>query len=361
MKEASTLIETTPEYREISAVLNRWQFESLKSERFEYQDVATLQLSKARLTGQAVNIVTPICGNYETFRISGKRCPTIHTDLVWSDKGLRRGYVLLHEEIPHRLTELCRLGIPIHYALVLIDLGVSDQLLSDQNPDPAMAKLNSLQARRQYLQEMLNLNVSTMRSLLTHGLEQHGNSGSTLLDVSVEKLTNLVGRMRVNGNQNLLEYWNGWNHRLRGTLIDPESHWGGLMRRAIDKDGRYLKDAWGMTDKLQVVTRVVDENFGLTSAIGDNLHEMMNALFATDLQDKGEVVMLDSIPGPQNPGHKEFYAYNLDHPEEGIHRPKTPILRPFHNLVLLSDFAREVPYLGKSSDVMMREANTFGF
>ena len=133
------------------------------------------------------------------------------------------------------------------------------------------------------------------------------------------------------------------------------------MRRAIDKDGRYLKDAWGMTDKLQVVTRVVDENFGLTSAIGDNLHEMMNALFATDLQDKGEVVMLDSIPGPQNPGHKEFYAYNLDHPEEGIHRPKTPILRPFHNLVLLSDFAREVPYLGKSSDVMMREANTFGF
>lgn len=245
--------------------------------------------------------------------------------------------------------------------VVIVDLGMSNQLLTDQNPDFEMMRITEHEERKAHVESTVRKNRDSMLALLNHGLMCRNQLPTAQTNLVVEQLSDLVQLTGSHAGQQFDEHWTSWNHRLRRISQDDHNSWGGLIRRAIDKDGRYLQEAWGMSNHDDIVRRVIDENFGLAAAFGEWLHILVNTAFGTELQHKGEVIILDTIPGPQNPGHKEFYAYNLDNPETHHARPKTPILRPFHNLVLLSSPAREVPYLQKSLGTMMSEANAYGF
>ncbi len=345
---------------EIEAVIQRWQKESLSKERFEYPDQAVRILTQAAESGIPAPLVSPICANYETYQIDGVRRPTVHNEMVWdsSGYGLRRGYVLLHEELPSRLLDLNLLGIPFNLGIVLVDVGMSEQLFSPLNLDH---RGRSAEELKEHIRLTTCRNVETITNLLSHGLSQRSFNGDIPMSTKVVKLTDIVAhpesKVQVDG---FYHHWDWWNSQLRGIMAEGDNRWAGLLRTTVEADGSWLQYAWGgYTTREEIIQRVVDENFGLVAATGDHLQDFSNTLFGTKLTHKGDVVMLDTIPGPLNPGHKEFYAYNLDYPDGGS-RPRTSILRPFHNLVLLSDGAVKVPYLGKSLETIADEASEYG-
>ncbi|MBI4136891.1 hypothetical protein HY469_02405 [Candidatus Roizmanbacteria bacterium] len=344
---------------EFSDLLHVWQEQSLPTERYEYVEGAASLLAQACYTGQPLTIVSPLCANYETMRIAGKKHPTLHPDMVWHDRGLRKGYVLLHEEIPARLAELNRAGIPLNYLIVIVDLGMNAVISSDNNPDLVGLPADDRKAR---ISSIVSENAQTAASLVAHGLSQQDMDPAITLNTAVHRLSSLVSPAHHSTNNGFVSLWNDWNGTLRGLIDKPNNRWGGLIREALEKDGRYFREAWGMETDEEILKWVVDCNFGLTAAVGDALPQFANSVYGhtTRVPNKGSVLLLDTIPGPHNPGHREFFAYNLDHPY-GQERPRTPVVRPFHNLVLLSDPAREVPYLPKSLEEMQDEANQFGF
>lgn len=349
---------------QIRCLLDTWGKQAPSTENFEYVELAVEKLVTAARTGKPVAIISPICANYETLRIHGKRHPTVHKEMILTDKGLRRGYVLLHEEIPYRLRELSNLGIPIEYLIILVDYGMSKQLFSHLNPDSSGRTEEEL---REYIDQVVGDNVQTIRKLVTHGVASLNWEAENQPQIEVRRLTELVTQLRESLNFNFSDYWQSWNQLLRELYGNntQNNRWASLIREAIKRDGRYLQEAWGITDPEEIKQRVIEDNFGLTAAFADCLHSFHNIVFAAQphhpqLHHKGDVIILDTIPGPSNPGHKEFHAYNLYH-TDGTRRPPTPILRPFWNLVLLSHHAVEVPYLGKSLEKMRSEAEKFGF
>lgn len=329
------------------ALLNHWQAEALPSEKFEHLKQAVELIAKA--DGQPLPIISPICANYETLKIEGKRRPTIHSDLVWNWTGhslsLRKGYLLCHEEIPQRLKELNQVAnIPINYLVVLVDYGMAETLFGPLNPD--YHRLPQNKSIQQHINETLENNVSSIQTLINNGLT------NDQVKVTVARLSQLV-----NGT-NFESDWLNWNQKLRSLLGTANNHWAGLIRKEIKKEGAYYRYAWGYTTDEQIQERVINQQYGLVAVFSEWLHRLHNQVYRQNLKDKDSLIMLDTIPGPNNPAHSEFQAYNLPYPD-GQTRVPTPILRPFHNLVLLSDPAVSVPYLSKSMEQMIEEANEF--
>lgn len=349
----------TPEYDRALELINSWEAQSLDSERFEYKKVAARMIAEAMITGVPLALMSPICLNYETYRIRGQRRPTIHEDLIWTRdyRHLRKGYVLLHEEIPYRLSELNLLGVSINYLLVAVDLGMSEQLYTALNPSVQFVPVDELHA---HIDNVANSNVATMAKLLNHGLQQQTINLGIPIQVKVLRLTTLVKSMKQMYGYDFISEWGRWNEALRRIVNTGNNRWGALIREAIRKDGCYLCEAWGYTTEDQVIERVVDENFGLTAAFAEAVHLFCACVYSCDIERRSQVVMLDTIPGPQNPGHKEFFAYNLAYPDGG-ERDVMGVLRPFHNLVLLSDIACKVPSLGIDPDLLIEQAEGFGY
>ncbi|PIU74758.1 MAG: hypothetical protein COS76_04400 [Candidatus Portnoybacteria bacterium CG06_land_8_20_14_3_00_39_12] len=330
-------------------LLKRWQTEALPAEKTEHLIQAVKVITDASQDNTAIPIISPICANYETLRIGGKRRPTIHSDLVWNWTGhslsLRKGYLLCHEEIPHRLSKLQKIsGQTVNYLVVLVDYGMAETLFGPLNPD--YYRLPQNKSIQQHIDETLENNVATIQTLINHGL------ANEQVKVTVAKLSQLVS------GTNFESDWSNWNQKLRSLLKTPNNHWGGLIRREIKKERRYYEYAWGLTTEEQLFQRVIDQQYGLVAIFADWLHQFHNSVYSQGLKDKGSLLLLDTIPGPDNPAHSEFQAYNLDYPD-GTERVKTPILRPFHNLVLLSDPAVSAPYLNKSLEQIMAEVNEF--
>src|SRR3989344_4780855 len=82
-------------------LLKRWQRETLPTEKFEYPEAAIELMADNH--DQPLSLISLMCANYETYKINGRKYPTLHRELIWHERGLRRGYVICHEEIPHRL------------------------------------------------------------------------------------------------------------------------------------------------------------------------------------------------------------------------------------------------------------------
>lgn len=338
-KESAVITE------DINQLILSWQQEALSTEISEVPELAIKVVTDSVEKGQALPIISPICANYETIRIGDKRRPQIHSDLIWNDRGLRRGYLLCHEEIPHRLKQLKQVsGQPINYLVVVVDYGMAETLFTQLNPD--YGRLPENVTIEQYIDNVLDDNTAQIKGLVTHGL------ADDQIKVTVARLSKLV-----NGTD-FDKHWQGWNQNLRVLQEVPNNRWGGLIRREIKKEGNYYRYAWGYTTDEQILERVVDQQYGLVATFGEWLHQLHNQVYGQNLPDKGSLLMLDTIPGPNNPAHSEFQAYNLPYPD-GQKRAQTPILRPFHNLVLLSDPAVEVPYLNKPLGQISEEANLF--
>lgn len=338
--------ENTKTTENVNQLISSWQQEALATEKFEGLELAINVVTDSMEKGQAIPIISPICANYETIKIDDKRRPQIHNDMIWNERGLRRGYLLCHEEIPHWLKQLQQVsGQPINYLVVLVDYGMAETLFGPLNPDyDRLLKGATIQ---QYIDEVLNQNVATVQSLINHGL-----NGNEKVSVTVSRLSKLAI------NTDFDNLWHGWNQKLRALLGVPNNHWAGLIRREVKKENSYYRYAWGFTTEEQILQRVLDQQYGLVAAYGEWLPQLHNQVYSQNLPDKGSLLMLDTIPGPNNPAHSEFQAYNLPYPD-GQRRTQTPILRPFHNLVLLSDPAIEVPYLNKYLDQIKEEADLF--
>lgn len=336
----------------VQQLMSRWQQEALPTEKAKYLSQAVKVITTASQNNTAIPIISPICANYETIRIQGKRRPTIHSEMIWHDRGLthcglRRGYLLCHEEIPHRLKQLQQISDqPINYLVVLVDYGMAETLFSQLNPD--CDHLPPSKTIQQHIDETLEKNVATIQALITHDLSENK------INVTVSRLSKLVA------NTNFETEWQAWNQNLRSLLLTPNNRWAGSIRREVKKEGKYYRYAWGYTTDEQILQRIIDQQYGLVAVFADWLHQLHNFVYSQSLKDKGSLLMLDTIPGPNNPAHSEFQAYNLAYPDGQIRIP-TPILRPFHNLVLLSDPAIEVPYLNKSLDQIVKEANNYDF
>jgi len=261
--------------------------------------------------------------------------------------GLRKGYVLCHEEIPYRLRELHQASQkPIDHLVILVDLGMADPLFTDLNP--RVDELPPDISLEDDIDQTLTRNTSTIHQLVTHGINAQDDSTSMITSKTI-RLTQLV-------NADFIQAWEEWNQLLKNCLKLQNNTWAGHIRRNLKKDAVYYQYAWGIDSEETLQKRVIDQAYGLTAVIGDWLPFLHNQAFNLHLESKQDLVMLDTIPGPKNPAHTEFIAYNADYPN-GDERHKTPILRPFHNLVLLSDPAIKVPYLEKNMDTMIEEAN----
>lgn len=319
-------------------LISRWRREALKTEKFENVDQAVAIIADPVV--QPLPIISLICANYETYMMNGQRRPTIHRELVWTDRGLRKGGVLLHEEIPYRLNELQIVSQrPVNHLVVLIDLGMAETLFSPLNPRTMELAGASIEAD---IDETINDNAVTMQTLINSGL--HNDQ----VAVQVKRLTHLVP-------DDFYQEWDSWNQLLRQNLTQ-RNFLSGRINQDLVKDAAYYKYAWGLTSQEELYKRVIDQQYGLAAVIGDYLSYLYNLAFQGTLGSKADLIMLDPIPGPNNPAHGEFIAYNVDRPD-GKNRQKTPILRPFNNLVLLSDPAVEVPYLNKSLETIMTELN----
>ena len=331
---------------DIQRLLSCWQQEALVTEKTENLDNAIKIIIDASQNNKVIPIISPICANYETIKLDGKRRPQIHNDMVWSDRGLRRGYLLCHEEIPHRLKQLQQIsGQPLNYLVVLVDYGMAETLFGPLNLDYDLLPQGT--TIQQYIDEVLNENVAKVKYLINHGL-----NGNDKIQVTVSRLSKLAA------NTDFDNEWLAWNQKLRALLEVQNNQWAGLIRREVKKEGNYYRYAWGYTTDEQIQNRVIDQQYGLVATFGEWLHQLHNQVYSQNLQDKGSLIMLDTIPGPNNPAHSEFQAYNLPYPD-GQKRALTPILRPFHNLVLLSDPAIEAPYLNKTLSQIKDEANLF--
>jgi len=329
--------------------MSRWQQEALPTEKAKYLSQAVKVITTASQNNTAIPIISPICANYETVRIGTQRRPTIHKDLIWQWSNnsllLRKGYLLCHEEIPFRLNQLNQLtGLPINYLVVLVDYGMAETLFGPLNPD--FNRLPVGKSISQHIDEVLENNVSQIKTFIHHGV--HNDQ----IKITVARLSQLVNGTDFDSD------WLNWNQKLRSLLNTPNNRWAGAIRREIVKESKYYRYAWGYTTDEQILQRVVDQQYSLVAVFADWLHRLHNSVYSQSLKDKGSLLMLDTIPGPNNPAHSEFQAYNLPYPN-GQTRVPTPILRPFHNLVLLSDPAVSVPYLYKSMEQMIEEANDF--
>lgn len=326
-------------------LLKRWQRESLPTEKFEYPETAVELMVDSH--HQPLSLISLMCANYETYKINGRKYPTLHRELIWHERGLRRGYVICHEEIPYRLVELQKATQkPINHLIVLVDQGMAETLFTPLNP--RTQELNGVPLAED-IDQCLDQNTETIQKLLRHGLEAAGNSRQ--ISTNVVRLTRLA-------TKEFYDQWNNWNQLLRQSISQTNHAWGGMIRRDLTKDARYYAETWGLETQEALYKRVIDQQYGLTAVIGDQLHLLHNSVFNQSLTSKSDLILLDAIPGPANPAHSEFIAYNLDRPGGGG-RLKTPILRPFYNLVLFSDPAIEPTYLNKSLEQMIEEANEF--
>lgn len=350
-----------PEIKRMRGILTQWQENALPNERgsFEYITLAAELFTMAKLTGIPVPIISPTCLNYETINDNGRRRPMIKKEMVWAwdYQHLLKGYVLLHEEIPYLLAMLNHAGVPIKYGLIAVDIGMSQSLFTDANPDSEGRTPQELQM---YIESIVIDNVDTMTMLLNDGLEKQGLNTGVHFEAKVVRLSEIVENLEMSRGPNFMDAWSMWNSTLRSILDRQNDRWAGTLRRAVEQDGRYLRELWGFTEDEQVFQRVLDENFGLAAVIADFLHQFANEMFGLGLEHKGQIVMLDTIPGPGTPGYTEFGTYNWRHPLGEV-RPPTPILRPCHNQVLFSKVAVEVPFLPKPLETMIVEAETFGF
>jgi hypothetical protein len=337
------LLETqTPEAisEQARLLISRWRRESLKTERFEHADRVVEIIAKD--VNQPLPVISLTCANYETYMMNGQRRPTLHRELIWTDRGLRKGYVLCHEEIPVRQNQLqtvCQR--PINHLIILVDLGMAETLLSPLNP--RVAELNGAGIQED-IDQILNHNAQMMQRLIDSG------SQNAQVVTRVKRLTHLIP-------DSFYSQWKTWNQVLRQNL-DKNHFLSGKIRRDLEKDAAYYRYAWGLTSQEELYKRVIDQQYGLTGVIGDWLHIFYNQVFNGCLSSKADLIMLDTIPGPSNPAHGEFITYNADRPD-GVIRPKTPIIRPFHNLVLLSDPAVIPPYINKPINQLIEEANEF--
>lgn len=325
-------------------LLGRWQSEALPLEKFEYPELA-VQLMAENLHSP-LPLISLICANYETYKINGRRRPTLHREMIWQDRGLRRGYVLCHEEIPYRLSELqITCYRPINHLIVLVDLGMAETLFSDLNPKTAELSGTTIE---EDINLTLNSNAQTIQALIDHGLKQKNQPN---VNTKVIRLTQIAP-------PEFYQHWDYWNQLLRESISKLNNPWGGMIRRDLEKDARYYAETWGLETQEALYKRVIDQQYGLTGVIGAWIHQFHNSIYCQGLENKSKLILLDTIPGPDNPAHTEFMAYNLDAPV-GYERQKTPILRPLYNLVLLSNPAIQPAYLNKSLDCMIEEANEF--
>lgn len=331
-------------HQRVCQLIDNWQQQAMPKEKFEYPLKAVDILTQDK--DQSIPIISMICANYETFTSNGKKRPTLHNEMVWTDRGLRKGYVLCHEEIPARLLQLQQTSQrSINHLIVLVDQGMADTLYTDLNP--RVAQLDNISIGED-INETLDQNSQTIQALLNDSLNPHPH-----IQTIVKRLTQIVSK-------DFFTHWSFWNQQLRACILESNNRWAGRIRKDLTKDARYYKEVWGLNDQPTLEKRVIDQQYGLTAVIGDWLHLMHNSVFQQSLESKSDLILLDTIPGPDNPAHSEFIAYNADAPD-GTFRDKTPILRPFYNLVLLSDSAIEVPYLDKSLDDMQNEANELPF
>jgi|GEM_PF-6600524 len=332
----------------VKTLFNKWGRESLPSERNENVNIAVEIVLNCLTRREPIPIFSPICANYETYYIDGKPRPALHNEMVWTDRGLRRGYVLLHEEIPLRLEELVSTaGGGINYLMVLVDVGMAPTLFSPQNFD--YEKLPEGVSIEQYIEHMLNLNITQIKKLLAHGIQVRGISDRVKIDV--RKLSEII-------DENFLNHWNSWNDFIYSCLASEEGDLKlrGIIDSVLRNQYAYYRNVWGL-DEEGVKTRIVEQCFGLTAAIGDYIPFFYSGCYGVPFQ---QVIMLDTIPGPKNPAHEEFMMYNYPSlTPDGRKRFNLPILRPFRNLVLLSQPA--VPIPGKSLDEMIEEVNSYGF
>jgi len=334
---------------QIGELFSKWGKEALPLEKSENVNRAVEIVLSCVASGKPIPIVSPICANYETYYIGGKPRPCLHNEMVWTDRGLRRGYVLLHEEIPWRLEQLAfTAGVGINYLMILVDIGMAPTLFGPQNFDyDRIPKGLSID---QHIERMLESNVKKIKELLAHGIEVRGISDR--VKIAVRRLTRII-------DQNFLNHWNSWNNFIYSCLASEE---GDLkLRRIIDSVMRnqsaYYRNVWGL-DKEGVEKRIIEQCFGLTAAVGDYFPFFYGSCYEGPSQ---EVIMLDTIPGPKNPAHEEFIMYNYPPTKpDGSPRLCLPILRPFLNLVLLSQPAVSIPG-GKSLEEMIDEANNYGF
>lgn len=346
----------------IGALVSQWRKEGLRTENFEHPDAAVELLTQAALsvdkeTVQPAAIVSPLCTNYETYRLDGQRYPTIHNEMIWqSNYGLRRGFLLLHEELPTRLAQLNAIGVPLQQVIVLVDEGMGDQLFTDRNP---LAKGRNQDELRSHIDTIVEQNAADVATMIQHGLQQKTIDPRVTLDVSVIRLSELIRIMKGNdANLDFQDHWQRWTTILKELFSAPNNRWAGLMRDEMRKDRRYITEVWGKVTETQLEKRIIDQSFALVATVAEYLHHFHNNTYQGNLQNKDQVVLLDLIPGPRNPAHREFEGYNLPY-TDGKNRPQTPILRPFHNLALTSEPAVPVPYLGKDLDTLQEEANKY--
>lgn len=335
--------------------------DSPKTEKSVAVPLAVRNFEDAAKTRCPVRVVSLTCANYETLPIKGKKVPVLHEELVWNDGDLRRGYVAAREEIPEVLRRLQQCKVPLRHSIVLVDLGMADQLWGERAQ--VFHSLSEGQIKLT-LEKTVDDNVATLHSLVKTGLADRNLDPDI---VRVVRLSAVLGGLNESG----IDFEGVWNSITQAmhTMIEvPNNHVAGLLRQALKKDAAYLRYAWGMNDQDEIKTRVVDQTFALTAAIGYLLPEIEATVWDDAPVSRDQLVMLDTIPGPDNPGHTEFRMYNL--PVPGINRNdmydskgdfrRVPILRPLANRVLFSQPAVESPLINKTLDQMADEAKKLG-
>lgn len=331
-----------------------------KTEKSVAVPLAVRNFEDAARTGCPARIVSLTCANYETLLVKGKKVPVLHKELVWNDGGLRGGYVAAKEEIPEVLNRIQQCNIPLRHSIVLVDLGMADQLWGERAQEFHDLDENQIKLT---LKNTVSDNVATLHSLVKTGMADRNLDPDV---VRVVRLSAVLGGLKESGID-LEGVWNSIAQAMHAMIEVPNNHVAGLLRQGLKKDAAYLRYAWGMNDQDEIKTRVVDQTFALTAAIGYLLPKIEATVWDDAPVSRDQLVMLDTIPGPDNPGHTEFRMYNLPVPgisendmydSKGDFR-KVPILRPLANRVLFSQPAVESPLINKTLGQMIKEANKF--
>lgn len=321
-------------------------------EKSEHIDIAATVLETARRTGKPARIISLTCANYETLEADGVgKVPILHKELIWNERGLRRGYVAAREELPAVLEVMAKNYIPIRHSVVLVDYGMTPQLWG--KTAQKYLGLDETQIKNG-INNTVDSNVNTLRKLERHGLANRGVDADVVRAV---RLTEVAKSLEKHG-VDFGGYWAAVTQAMYGLVNEPNHPVAGLIRRALKKDAPYLRQAWGMTSDQEIRTRVIDQTFALTAAVAHLLPEVEATIWDDEPVSRNELIMLDTIPGPANLGHTEFRMYNTHLTEiTGEPLPPIPIIRPLKNTVLFSQPAVESSITGKTLEQMAREAN----
>ena len=333
-----------------------------KTEKSVAVPLAVRNFEDATRSGETARVISLTCANYETFLVGGKKIPVLHKELVWNGGNLRGGYVAAKEEIPEVLKRIQQCDVPLRHSIVLVDLGMADQLWGEKAQgfhglDEGQIKLT--------LENTINDNVFTLHSLVKTGLADRNLDPDV---VRVVRLSAVLDGLKESG-VDFENFWDSIAQAMHSMIDVPHNHVAGLLRQALKKDAPYLRYAWGINNQDEIEKRVVDQTFALTAAIGYLLPEIEATVWGDTPVPRDKLIMLDTIPGPDNPGHTEFKMYNLTVPGiEGRDLYNSlgnlrvvPILRPLANRVLFSQQAKEAPITGKTLEQMAREANSLGY